>query len=173
MNIKKMLLLASMAMAAVAFAAPAAAQANALLTDEGSALEVGAEVTATSTNLVTVSGVGTLECELVTIHGEVVENGPEVEIEDVATTTENCNSTITNPTAGTITLNSGTGVADNATFVAGGVCDFAGNIPFSYTSGTDVLTVTGANQLSSACGPGSMSGSFTLETADGTAVIID
>jgi hypothetical protein len=76
MSIKRMLLLCSMGLAAIAFAAPTAAQANVLLTDpSGTQLAKGAKVTATSTNLKTTTAAGTLECKLVTLHFEVTNPG--------------------------------------------------------------------------------------------------
>lgn len=172
--LKKMMLLALSVAALVAFAAPAMAQADELVDSEGP-LPIGAEVTATSTNLVTKSALGELKCTFVTIHAEVAENGPSIHLNDLATTTAGCNVAITNPTAGTITLEGGTGLATGATFVAAGACDFAGNIPFSYATGTSSLTVTGTNQLSapSPCGTATMSGSFNLETSGGEAVTIE
>jgi hypothetical protein len=170
---KKMMLLV---VAAAALAVPASAQAQAVLHEGATNIPVGTEVTATSTNLVTTSPLGELKCALVTIHGTVTKNDTtSAVIANKATTTEGCNVPITSPTAGTITIGaSGTGVAAGATFVAGGACDYAGNIPFAYTAGTDVLSVTGEKQFSGpgACGQATMKGSFTLETTGGGAITI-
>jgi len=90
MSIKKLLLLASMALAAIAFAAPAVAQAEVTLTEDEVPLQAsehgqqaGAEITATSTDLTTRQTnqegevVGVLTCNLVTLHFEVITNGQE------------------------------------------------------------------------------------------------
>jgi len=176
--LKKMMLLALSACALVAFAIPAAAQAV-QLTDEGETVPKGTKVTATSTNLKTTTLAGTLECAKVTIHGTVLDPGPtQVVIGETVTTTEGCNALITNPTAGTITINSGTGTATGASFTAdlgGGVqCTIAGNLGFTYTSGTDVLNIPGSTLTNSCGGTGNMHGSFTLETPEGeTPIEID
>lgn len=170
--IKKMMLLAMAVGALLAFAGPAMAQADVLSDSEGD-LPIGAEVTATSTDLVTeVPGLPTLECALVTIHGDVVANGPVIEIEETETTVNGCNLPITNPASGDITIGGGVGIASESTFVAAGICHFTGNIPFSYETNSDTLTITGEEQLTSACGNGTMSGSFTLETENEDPIFI-
>jgi hypothetical protein len=171
--IKKMMLLAVSAAALVAFAVPAVAQASVELSDAEGTLPIGAEVTATSHNLVTESpALGTLECERVTIHGHVTENGPtSVHIAETGTETEGCTAPITNPSAGEITIEEG-GTAIGSTFLVAGVCDFAGSIPFTYETNTDEITVTGSEQFNGNCGPGTMTGSFTLETENGAPVTI-
>jgi hypothetical protein len=58
------------------------------------------------------------------------------------------------------------------TFLMNGVCDFAGNVPYTYETNNDVLTVAGTKQLFGNCGFNDMSGSFTLETNNGTPVYI-
>jgi len=171
--IKKLAMLAMAIGALVAFAAPAIAQADEL-TEEGVPLEVGAEVTLTSTNLVTTSPLGTLTCKKVTIHGEVTENGPTtVKGREISTTVEGCNHTITDPTAGTLSLSGGTGSTSGTKFVVDGLCTFTGSIPFKYSAPTDEAIITGEKQLTSACGPGTMTGTFTIETSDGTPVDIE
>ena len=186
--LKKTMLLAVAASALVAFAAPAIAQATSLTDPPGTKLVKGALVTATSTNLeTTVTGGGALFCEKVTIHGEVTNAGgagKSVTITPSSTTTENCQITgvgpvaITKPTVGVITLGgSGTGSA-SATFIADipQECHFAGNIAFSWVSGTDTLSIPGSSLLGTGvnCPPeGTISGSFTLETSNGTSVLID
>jgi len=182
MNLKRPLLIASMALAAFAFAAPMAqAQLYELgPNEEHELLNVEDEVTATSTNLVTHSAVGTLECNLVTIHMKVTDNTPpEGSAEELATTVEGCNHTITKPMSGELTLTAGeegtggTGLGEGATFTVEVFCTFSGNIPFSYETNSNVLTVTGENQLSSGlCGSATMTGEFTLETKDKTPVYI-
>src|SRR5665811_668784 len=165
MNFKRLMLLLSAAVAVVAFSAPAA-QAQTLY--EGTSPSANdAEVTATSTNLVTVSPLGTLECELVTLHITITDNQSHPTTgTDAATTVSECNKNISTQTSGSPTLSTGgTGVAAGATFVVEAFCDYSGNIPFSWESGSDVLTVTGEEQFSSSfCGKGTMTGTFTLET---------
>jgi hypothetical protein len=175
--IKKLAMLAMAVSALVAFAAPAMAQADQLYEKgplgEHIALKVGAEITLTSTNLKTESPLGTLTCTKVTIHGEVTENGPTtIKGKEKSTTVEGCNHTITDPTAGTVSLGGGTGSTSGTKFVVDGLCTFTGSIPFKYETNTDVVTVTGTKQLSSPCGSGTMTGTFTLETKDGTTVFI-
>jgi len=173
--IKKLTMLAMAVGALVAFAAPAMAQADELYekTINGNVpLKVGAEITLTSTNLVTHAGIGTLECKKVTIHGEVTKNGPTITGKEKSTTVEGCNHTITDPTAGTVELGSGTGKTTGTSFTVDFFCTFTGSIPFKYVTNTDEAVVTGENQLSGGCGSATMTGSFTLETKDGTPVYI-
>jgi hypothetical protein len=174
--IKKLMLLAMALSAMVAFAAPAVAQADELYEESGP-LSLGAEITLTSTNLKTVTPLGTLECEKVTIHGEVTQNGPTtITGKELSTALANCNKTITDPTAGTVSLSGGTGSTTGTKFIAEGFCTYTGSIPFSYETDSDVVTVTGKEQLTGSpsfpCGKGTMSGSFTIETKDGTPVYI-
>lgn len=172
--LRKTMLLALSVGALIAFAAPTVASAQ--LKENGVDLAVGAEVTATSTNLETLAtGLGVnLTCEIVTLHLKVERNNPgDMELSDVATTIEGCTSPITNPTAGTVTLGGGVGIAHDATFIAAGVCHFEGDIPFSYNkAGGTTLTVTGTEQFDGNCGKGDMKGDFHLETSDGTPVTI-
>ena len=166
--IKKLTLLAMAITALVAFAAPAAAQA-AEAKEGANKLAIGSKITLTSTNLVTHSALGKLECAKVTIHGELTENGPTVKGKENSTTIEGCNRTITDPTAGTVSLSGGKGSTTGTKFVVEGFCSFTGSIPFSYVSGTDVATITGSNQLTSPfCGSATMTGSFTITTSNGT-----
>jgi hypothetical protein len=184
--LKKMMLLAISVFALVAFAAPAVAQAQKLYeTGAGGAhvdLAVGAKVTATSTNLktqITTPGVPPLECALVTIHGEVTENkATKSRIENNTVTTEACNTPITGAAAGRITFQgTGEGTVANTAFTAIG-CTFAGNLRVSYVTNSDTVTVTPTpvtiDQLFSAgCNDHAfMTGSFTLETEDGTPIDI-
>jgi hypothetical protein len=185
--IRKMMLLAVSVGALVALAAPAVAQATEL--KEGNKkLAVGSEVTATSTNLKTTTSQGTLACELVTLHATVAQNGPgNVIIEPVVTTTAECHiltpathaATITEPTVGTITIGGGVGSA-SATFIADIPdfeleCHFSGAVGFTYVAGTGVLSVPGSPLAGSGTNcpaAGTIEGSFTLETANGSPVTI-
>lgn len=194
MSIKRMLLLASMALAAIAFAAPAASQANIVLTDEEIELEAGAEITATSTNLTTTSEVGLLSCELVTLHLELTDPGPEhLVFEQLGEAgTSECEEeisglpvTITDGTVfDDITLNTwGIGTDEdttNASFISHvmnaehneilGTCSFEGPVHIEATT-PDIIDVV--ITLGGPCGPAVATGSFTLETKDKTPVNID
>jgi hypothetical protein len=187
--LKKITLLAISVGALVAFAAPAVAQAQQLYelnVKQHVSLNNGAKVTATATDLTTHTVFGTLTCKLVTIHGEVLENNANtVRIGNNSVTVEGCNVPITNPSVGQITIVKAetVGIAHDATFVAHipppaeVTCHYTGDIPFSYAHDTDTLTVTGANQFTGTpnppCGTGTMTGSFTLETSDGTTVFME
>jgi hypothetical protein len=189
--IKKMMLLAMAVGALVALAAPAAQAIE--LKEGGKALKTGVEVTATSTNLVTTTASGTLSCELVTIHGTLAKNGPAVEIKPTTTTTKNCSinagekgvhsATITSPAVGTISVvNQGVGSASAVTFLAdipdfALECHFSGTAGFTYVSGSSTLTVAAASSVLTGSGTncptsGTLEGSFSLETSNGTAVTI-
>ena len=90
--IKRMMLLASMALAAAAFTAPAA-QADVFLSDANGTLTNGAEFTATSSNLLTTRPGGTfLSCTTVGLHLVLIDDGTEhLEIEQVGpVTTSGC-----------------------------------------------------------------------------------
>jgi hypothetical protein len=178
MSMKRMLLLASMALAAIAFAAPAAAQATVELTDKDEeTIAAGAEITATSINLKTVTTNGTLTCGKVTLHFEVKENWGDTEhvVLDPMTTqavTENCildtggeppvlpvtidDGTVLTP----LTLNTwGTGYA-GATFnstIFGNVehtallanCHFMGLVHVEPGEEADEISITGSTLLGS------------------------
>jgi hypothetical protein len=180
--LKKMMLLAMSAAALAAFAVPTAASAE-QLKENGTALAVGAEITATSTNLETTTGLGNLTCSKVTVHGTVTENTKtKSAVASTSVTTESCDiltknstvdpATITNASAGFVIEKKEVGTA-SAAFTAdiGEVsCNEAGNPGLTYVAGTDVLTVRGA--LEGTCGPAEIHGQFTLETANGTPVTI-
>jgi hypothetical protein len=201
MTIKKMLMLASMALAAIAFAAPAVAQADVELTEKGTPVAVGADVTATSTNLETATSTGTLSCEKVTLHFEVDANGPEHVVLDPIgeATTEGCevteNGFSVTITDGTITENLtintwGTGEV-GATFISDVYspldpehlgppalsCHFAGKVHAEgAASGSDILNVGPsilAGTGTNCANAGQMTGEFTMETEDGTPVELD
>lgn len=179
MSIKKTLLLASMALAAIAFMAPAAAQATVKLTDPNNqALGQGALVTATSTNLKTTTEAGILECAKVTLHLEVKSNSQNhILLEELGSaTTEGCGlnvgvatlpTTITGGTIGVgedlkLTINTWGRGSTTATFVshtyenAGhtvqlATCHFTGLVSFAATHETDILHA-GPSQLTKTTG---------------------
>jgi hypothetical protein len=184
--LKKMTLLAMALGALLAFVVPAA-QGQELYEEVEEVhvpLEVGAEVAAKSTNLTTIwTYTGffkfNIECANTTVHGTVTVNeATTVHIKSEFVTVEGCSIVISNPIVGSITINGNTtGRAHDATFRAGPVCHFNGDIPFTYEHDTDMLTVTGIQQFfvtPEACGQTHMTvGSFTLETGDGTPVFIE
>jgi hypothetical protein len=187
--LKKTILLALSVAALSALAAPAVGQA-AELKENGVKLAKGALVTATSTNLeTTVSGGAKLFCQKVTIHGEVTNvggPGKKVEISNNSTTTEKCEITgfgavlITKPTVGAITFTGGTGSA-TATFIADipQECHLSGTVGFTYVNGSSTFSLPGSVlkgpvPLPEGCPKeGTIAGSFTLETSNGTAVVIE
>lgn len=194
MSIKKMLLVASMALAAIAFAAPAVAQADVFLTDpENVKLEKGAKVTATSSNLQTHTAETTLTCNKVTLHFVVLTNGPEhVELQQLGeATTKECELdpfglpvTITDGTVGDedgiLTINTwGHGEAP-ATFTSdvfldaehtelAQSCHYTGNVTLqAEKSGGDIINVPGSTltETEELCPDGEITGDLTLETSD-------
>lgn len=177
--IKKSTLLAMAIGALATLAAPAAAQADELYTSVGgikSPLKIGAKLTLTSTNLELKSVTGGLQCTKVTVHGEITANGPTVAIKEESTTVEGCNHGVTDPTFGAITLGGGAGTTTGTKLVIEGICTYSGNVPFSYATNSDTITVTGSNQLTGSpaflCGQATTVGTFTFETNTGTPVFI-
>lgn len=201
MNLRKTLILASMALALVAFAAPAAQAQEHGLTEDGKFIAKGELVTLTSENLTTTTGLGTLSCAKVTLHYHVEENSdthvalaptpagtPETTYTNA--TTENCllnGSTVVHISkAGThtVTINTwGHGEASASftgriTSALGTItCTYSGKVTVQVTDGTDEVHV-GPSTLTSACGNGTMHGAFTAETPiddthDGSPLIAD
>jgi hypothetical protein len=197
-----MLLMASMALAAIAFAAPMGAQAKVQLTDSaGQPLDPGDPVTATSANLKMTTAGGTIECAHVVLHFLVGTNGNNhvvLEQQGVATTTgcvlnrhalglepPTVPVTITDGTVGVgaggvLTINTWGQGSTAATFqshIGAATCHFSGNVSYDVThpSPNDKLNVT-PSVLAGAgigCPPaGTISGEFTLEDAAG-AVNVD
>jgi len=189
MNIKRILLLASMALAAIAFAVPVAAQAEVTLTDPNELpLEPGAKVTLTSTNLLTTFLAGSihLKCAKFTFHYEVeVNTGEHVVLQPVGAhngTTEQCRvQTTAFPEEHPIFLgNVGTNEVTIDTWGTGSAaitftrftCAFSGEVHIQATGGGSISI--GPSTLSaSGCPIGTMHGNASLETSDGTPVSID
>lgn len=187
MNLRKMGTLIGMALALVIFAAPAAQAAPPHgLTEGGIMLEEGAPVTLTSTNLKTETGLGTLTCAKVTLHYHVETNNEEhlaLAPTPAATknaTTENCKlngtTTVHISDAGTHTVTMDTwGHAEVESSFKGVItsifgpitCTYTGKVTIQATTTTDTVHV-GPSSLASGCGAGTMSGTFTAETPDGT-----
>jgi hypothetical protein len=197
MKVKKMLLLAGMSLAAIAFAAPTAAQATVQLTDpNGTVLKKGAKVTMTSTDLVSKTAVGTLACAKVTLHYEIsASTSTHIVLNPVVVSPATHNGTpetchlitsggithvahVTNLGTGQITINTwGTGIAAftftvNITNV--GHCTFTGNVHLVGKSpGTDEVNIGPSTLGGGPCGNASIKGTGTLETPDGTPITLD
>jgi len=196
--LKKMMLLAMAVVAVVAFAAPAMAQAEVVLTEENQPLEEGAEITATSTNLVTTFTGGSLQCSKVTFHFEVKTNGPEhvvlTTLNHTEGTTEGCNATatgvgtvpatITDPTlAHEVTINTwGTATAaasfkSDAPLLGLSECSLAGTVHFQASGGSNIGVgpsgLTGGGGSAGCPTSGTIEGTLALETADGTPIVLD
>jgi hypothetical protein len=175
---KKTMLLALSAGAIIAFAAPAMAQADELVESGGTVhLAKGAEITATSTNLATVLTPGpvTLTCTKVTVHGKLIKTTNPITIGQTTTEVEGCNATITNPQVAEIVLEGGIGEASGVSFTVdppgGFPCTLGGMVELTYATNNDILSIPGST-LTGTCGAGDISGNFTLETANGTAIEI-
>lgn len=188
--LKKMMLLSAAVAALLAFAVPVASAAE--LTGEEGPLGEGDAVTATSNNLTTVTGLGTLSCASVVLSFEVVTNGPE-EVDLAPTAEAATNGCALTTESGTlpVTITDGTVlenlVLDNtgagavgATFVSDvfgdpghtvlvGQCHYSGTLNVQAAVNTDVIAVEGG-LTSPQCGPGLMTGEFTVEDANGPVV---
>lgn len=199
MSMKKMLLLATMSLAAVAFAVPAAAQGQTHgLTENGEFLEENAPVTITSTDLITTTSSGTMACKKVTLHYEVVTNSDEhavlAPVGAHNATTEECHLVTTNGTthvvhiseagAGETTINTwGTGVA-SSTFTTRittpfftATCKFSGNVHIEgQEPGSDKVNIGPSGLTGSGFGcpsSGTIEGTGTMETPDGKPITGD
>jgi len=199
MNIKKMFLLAGMSLAAIAFAAPAAAQGAVTLTLNGNVLKKGAAVTATSKNLVTTVGQNSISCEEVVLHYTVNTNaigGKHVVLDPVGlhnATTKNCvthtpfgtfTNHITNAGAGgqQLTINTWGTATMAATFTSSTTlptstfhCSYTGSFSILATNGTDLAHVETGSSLTApevGCEPDEPHGNFTL-TSGANAIIAD
>jgi hypothetical protein len=201
MWVKRMVLLAGAALAMAAFAAPGAAQAH-CLTENEECIEAGKGVTITSTNLTMPSGLGVHTCAKTTFHYTVETNTDEhlaldpVNVGGVATTnstTENCvlhtggSMGATHPVdmsqAGTDTVTSntwGTGEAQTrftrkVTFTGGGsiTCTYSGSVHIQFSNGASSVILGPSTLNGGLCGNGTVEGSGTLETPDGTPLEAD
>lgn len=205
MSIKKMLLIAGMALAAVAFAVPAMAQAQEHgLTENGEFInatpEEPAEITATSEDLKTKTSLGTLECKKVTLHMLVTENTDEHVVvspdkEAPEATTEECvtsetlfgtlPTTITDGTVEEFTVNTWGTAEAHSSFAAdisviNSTCHLQGYVHLQAAENDGDILNIGPSELTKGPGneglcpeKGTMTGHFTLETADGTAITTD
>jgi hypothetical protein len=202
--VKKLMLLAMAVGALVAFAAPAMAQANVTLTNEaGEALESGEGITATGSDLETVTAAGTLFCNEVNLSGEVGSNG------GATATAENISGTATFDGSPACPVLVGgepvtqaviTNISASVAFAGGGngtasfsftydlfvspteaiMCTFATSSPaaITYTTGPPaVVTVPGAALTGTGelgCpSTGTLHGHLTLGDASGSPLTID
>jgi hypothetical protein len=175
--------------ALLAFSIPAVASANVMLTNENEEpVEVGTEITMTSTNMSTTTANGTITCPKVILHGVLTANVSDVAIKSLSMTVEGqckyagvLNVTITNPTVGNITLTTGgVGTIASMTYVSdvpgvGLTCHASSTGSFAIAWTSAELSVSKAPMV--VTGPGcptfaQTSGSFSLETG-GEALSID
>lgn len=200
MHIKRMLLLASMALAAVAFTAPAAAQAqtHGLTSSPGVFTPTGTGVTITSTNLITHTALGTLTCGKVTLHYTLTTNSDSHVVltpvgETTNATTENCTLhtgggtgathpvTITSAGTDPVTIDTwGIGTAQSkytaTIFFSGGgsiTCTYTGSTGLTVTKGTDVVHIGPSTLSGGLCGHGDITGTGTVETSAGVPLTAD
>jgi hypothetical protein len=194
--IKKLTLLAT-AIAVLAFAVPAMASAAPSLTMPAKTLvpanvmsgNPNSNITGTSVNAKTTTSLGTLTCAKVTLNGTVTENtGSSVKgVGTGAGTTTTCkiegeSINITDVTLAEIKSTvSGAGSASfsfQADLPVVGTCTYTGtNAPFTYVSGSSVITFNKATLTASpsACGTAALDGEFSFETTEngGGAIILD
>jgi hypothetical protein len=192
MNLKKMLLLTSMALAAVAFSVPATAQAQVGhgLFEGATRLGNTAPVTLTSTNFKWTTPLGTLTCAKATSHFHVEHNGNagnHLLLAPTAAATENekkenCvfdgSTPVTIGKAGTHTLTMNTWGHSVVQYsfsptVLGFNCTYSGEMTIRATDNTDIVHVGPSNLTGSPgfpCGNATVSGTFTAETPNGVAL---
>lgn len=179
MTIKKLSLLAT-AIAALALAVPALASAAPAWTmPAGTLLPVGTNVSATSSNLVIPTPVGTQKCQHTIITLQLSKNtGSSVAAAGVAAgTTKECQVTdLTVPSLTSTTSGSGTlAITFEIDITATVKCHLSGAaVPFTYAPGSSSINVKGALTGTGVCAGGSsISGDFAIETVKGGAVILD
>lgn len=99
-----------------------------------------------------------------------------VTMKEKSSQVEGCNHRVISPEYGSLSLGGGAGNTINTGFTIDGFCTYTGSIQFSYTTNSDSVAIIGSNQLAGnppfPCGKGTVSGSFTLETSNGTPVFI-
>lgn len=187
---KLCLLLAAVAVAAVVL--PASVSAAPALTDgKGNLLKIGTQITASSTNMVTKTSLGTITCTEAEAFTVLTENsgslleavgfGEGVTFGCKLGTTSIKITDFTMEELDTFLFTSGKGTIA-LTFEAdlpGVTCHFDSHLkplPFTYKAGSNVLEVPSAEILGSpeACGVSTFSATFTLsQTAGGGAVVLD
>jgi len=185
MAMKSSLLLKSILVVAIAM--PATATAGPAVTDPGGTLvEPGALIQFTGA-VSQVTSLGKISCNTFDITGELVSNiGSTVGAEGVGEGTaalcflggskvvQTTDLTLEELHAGV----EGKGImsVSFSTDVGNVTCHYQSpTLPFTYTSGGDVLKVTEGNLQGTpaACEPGLLNGQFTIETDGGGAVVLD
>jgi hypothetical protein len=176
---KKLTLLAMVVGAFAAFAIPAAASAAPELTaPAGSTVLPGTIIEGTSTNATTTETLlGTLTCKHVAVTGEITENTGS----SVAAVSGGVGSTSGCEVAGgplsigspemtsLVSTETGKGTV-GLKFIAAGICEFTGTVPFTYVSGTSTISLHGT--ISGPCGSGVFEGDFALSIAGGGGPVI-
>lgn len=192
-----------MVLAAIAFTAPAAAQAQAHgLTESGIFIAANSGVTITTTNLIIHTALGTITCAKITLHYTVETNTDEhvalepVNVGGVETTnatTENCTLHTGGPTGAThpidvsnagtdtVTFNTwGTGSAawrwtTKITFTGGGsvTCTYSGSVALQATNGSSNVSMGKSVLAGGLCGNGEVAATGSMETSNGTALAAD
>jgi hypothetical protein len=192
-NMAKKFSLLLAALALLAFAVPTMASA-AKLTEGGKLVEPGTAILGTGSNVELNSNLlGSIICEKITLKGTVTKNnGTEVEGsgENKEPGTTNCKNGVKPVKVTSVNLKKL--FVKSATEATGSFettidigkepetvieCTFTGeNIPGSFVNETDTVsfnTTTFSVKGSAACGNAKLKGSFTLETTNGTPVILD
>ena len=177
------------AVAVLAFAVPAMASAAPSVTSKaGTLAPVGTIITGTSTNTELSTNLGTLKCEKLIVKGKITENsGSSVKVtKEGEGTTSGCKVGTEALTWTDLTLLNITSTVDKSGTVGlhfvmdlpGDVtCTYEGAaVPFTYTSGSDTITISGnLKPTPAACGAEAktkFTGSYTL-TIGSTPVILD
>lgn len=187
---KKLTLIGMIVAAFAAFVIPAAASASPVLTSEdnpGVPVPVGTTLLGTSTNAITVNTkLGELKCNKVTINAEVTGNsGTSISAKGLGGSTEGCTAggktlIVDEPTLKTLST-SGEDKGTLSMFfkatVGAVTCPFEGSGSFTYTTGKDTLQISNlpltAPELCLVSGKTpEFSATFTIETTDGTPVIV-
>jgi hypothetical protein len=198
MKLKGIHLLAAMTLAAVALAAPATAQAHCLTESGDECVAAGKGVTFTSTNFVIHTALGTVTCAKMTWHYTVETNNDEhISLEPTILTNNavpaSCvlhtgggagvTHTVHISPAGTDTVTYNTwGTASGAsrytikvTFNGGGsvTCTYTGAVHQQSTNSTSNLAYGPSTMAGGLCGNGTLEGTETVETPDGTPLVAD
>jgi hypothetical protein len=170
-KVKKTLTLVSMALAVVAFAAPAASQADELVSNS-ELLEPGSLVNLHSAGaqLHWVAWGATLHCNEVNVETEVVRTGRPwseegIELEPLQPPEFNgCNFPVSTTALGNIELDGGEGTAPGFKLgISSSGCVLEGTLSMGYTTGSSVVKAPYSPLLGN-CGEWIYSSSFNLET---------
>jgi hypothetical protein len=183
----KKLSLMMAAVAVLAFAVPAVASA-ASLTEGSTELAVGARVVGTGTDIILTSNLlGTITCEKITLKGTVTQNSGGVAkgsgvaekpgqtgcrrgTNEVIVTSVTLNELFTNTTESYVSFETTLDIGPTE-------CTYVGTkVKGTVDFGTDLITfseATGVAGKQAACGTAKLDGTFTLETENGTPIIIN